>query len=135
MSPKLEMLTTEDFAVSVGFELPPPALRLRLRSTPEAQAIVEALQSGELTEDAVREFVTALLGDLQKGKRFANDLALATLAVVLEPCATDFAEEYLRDLSRLRLAEMGLSSRIARECLKQRAALAPTNVPPLPAPH
>ena len=48
-------------------------------------------------------------------------LALATIAVVLERRTTDFADEYLCHLARLKLAEMPLSIRVARECLKHRA--------------
>jgi hypothetical protein len=57
------------------------------------------------------------MNDLRRGECFPHDLALAALAVALEYRPTPFAKEYLRDLSRLRLAEMSTSVRLAQECL------------------
>ena len=47
-------------------------------------------------------------------------MALAALAVVLERRTTEFAEEFLLDLAKLKLAEMPLCIRVARECVKHR---------------
>jgi hypothetical protein len=119
----LEWLKSEDFAVSVGFLLPPPALRRTLAATREVQEITRALAEGDITEEMIRKFVSSLLSDLHKGERFPHDLALAALAVALENSPLNVAVEFLRDLSTLQLAEMSVSIRVARECLKHRVVL------------
>jgi hypothetical protein len=119
----LERLKAEDFAVSVGFLLPPRALRSQLHARSEVQDVSAALANGGLKEHAVREFVTSLLAGLCNGERFPHDLTLAALAVALEARPTEFAREYLQDLADLDVAEMSSSIHVARECLKQRAAL------------
>lgn len=116
----LEQLTFNDFYLSLGFILPPPSMRRLLLASKEVQRVQESLRSGEITEAMIRDFVASLMGSLKKGLRFPHDLALASLAVALERRPTDFAEEYLCDLARLRLAEMSTSISVARECLKQR---------------
>ena len=58
--------------------------------------------------------------EFSKRRRLPNSLALAALAVILEHRATDFAEEFLHDLSRLRLSELSAAIYVARECLKNR---------------
>jgi hypothetical protein len=120
----LARLTTDEFALSVGFLLPAPALRRALEATAEVQEVRAALADGRLTDETVREFVTALMRDLQQGQRFSHDLSLAALAVALEHRPTPFAEEYLLGLSRLELAELSTSIRIARECSRQRRTMA-----------
>lgn len=119
----LERLKTEDFAVSVGFLVPPLALRARLQAAQEVQNAISALAQGNLTEDAIRAFVSTLMGDLHPGQRFAHDLAVAALAVVLESSPTDFARATLQELADLQLAEMTTSIRVARECLKHQPSL------------
>ena len=54
------------------------------------------------------------------------ELALAALAVAVERRPTDFAEEFLHDLARPQIAEMGLAIRVARECLRHRTSVAVT---------
>jgi len=122
----LEELQSDDFMLSVGYLVPPKALRVRLRSTPRAARLATALAEGELTEELIRDFVSVLLEDLRKGERFPHELSLATLAVVLEERPTEFAEEFLRDLSRLRLAEMSTSIGVAQECRRHRTGLSET---------
>jgi hypothetical protein len=122
-NPLLDYLASDHFDDSVGFILPPAALRLRLRQLPRVRAVAAALRRSEITEAMIRDFAGALAMEFRKGQRLPGDLALAALAVVLEHWPTDFAEEYLCDLSSLHLAEMGTSIRVARECLKARYAL------------
>ena len=50
----------------------------------------------------------------------ANETGLAALAVALETCPHEYAEQYLHDLAKLRLAEVGTAIRVARECLRER---------------
>jgi hypothetical protein len=119
----LEQLKSESFAVAVGFLLPSPALRHVLKHQSEVQEIEDALNAGAMSDETIRAFVSRCMSELRRGERFPYDLALAALAVVLEYRPTVFAEEYLHDLSRLKLAEMGSSIRVAQECLRHRAAM------------
>jgi hypothetical protein len=120
----LEDLKSDEFELSVGFLSTASALRRFLNRTPAVAAVRQALRQGAITEDTIRQFVSVVISDLRIGQRLPYEIAIAGLAVVLESRATDFAEEYLHDLSRLRLAEMSLCIRVARECLKHRVNIA-----------
>lgn len=120
----LNELVSEEFAVSVGFIAAPATLCRVLSRTEVVRAIRRALQQGAITEDAIRGFVSGLLADFRVGQRFDHELALAALAVTQERRPTDFAEEFLHDLARLRLAEMSLCVRVARECVRRRSTVA-----------
>src|SRR5262249_32319417 len=100
-----------------------PALRLFLVQRPEVREVSEAVRAGKLSADAVRTFVAALLKDLQRGVHFQHDVTLAALAVVAEEWRSPFADEFLRELAALNLAEMPLGPRVAREALRQRSSL------------
>ena len=122
--PVLERLKSEEFLVAVGFASTAGALRRILRRLGEVPAISKALRQGEITEESIRIFVSSIMRDFRSGEQFVHEVALAALAVVMETRPTPFAEEFLRDLSRLELGEMGLCIRLARECLKRQASFA-----------
>jgi hypothetical protein len=116
----LEKLKSDELSVAVGFVDTPEVLRKALLRTKEVSDVREALRQGAISDDTVRRFVHVLLRDLRLGERFAHELAIAALAVAIERWATKFADEFLGDLSRLRLAEMSTCIRVARECSKNR---------------
>lgn len=118
-----ERLTSDEFASSTGFISTPEALRRFLLRSQEVRDIRESLRQGSITEEAIREFVSSLMKGFRVGSRFEHETVLAALAVALERRATDFAEEFLTDLAKLKLAEMPLSIRIARDCLRHRATI------------
>jgi hypothetical protein len=120
----LERLKSEEFALSAGFLSTAGSLRRFLQRTEEVTAIRESLSQGAITDGTLRSFVSDLMGDFRRGERFAHELALAALGAVLEMRPTEFADEFLHDLSALRLSEMSLCIRVARECLKHRVSLA-----------
>jgi len=120
----LEQLKSEDFAVSVGFLSTAGALRRFLGRTSEVAAVRQSLREGAITENTIRGFVSALIESLRIGERLPHELALSALAVALETRPTDFADEFLRGLARLKLAELSLVIRVARECLKRRVTIA-----------
>ncbi len=123
----LDKIKSAKFLTSFGFELPTKAMRMVLLRTEEYTAINEALSQGELTDTSIREFVNELLREFRIGERFQYNVTLALLAVCLERRKTAFAEEYLRDLAVLSLSELSLSTRLAKECLKERKRLAENN--------
>jgi hypothetical protein len=120
----LERLKSDDFAARVGYVATAPALRRLLSRTSEVQAVRDALATGQLSEELIRRFVGALMADLRKGEPFRHDLPISALAVALEQRCTEFAGEFLRGLAALRAAEMAMSIRVARECLKDRETTA-----------
>jgi hypothetical protein len=120
----LDELTSDSFVLSVGFLSTPGTLRRFLLRSREVREVREALRQGAIDEDVIRAFVSRLLTGFRVGVRFEHEMALAALAVVLERRTTDFAEEFLLDLAKLRLAEMPLCIRVARECLKHRVTIA-----------
>jgi hypothetical protein len=120
----LQQLTSDDLFFSAAGLSTPSALRRFLRRTREVSELREALRQGGVTDESLGSFVSTLLESFRRGERFPHELALAALAVVLETRPTDFADEFLHDLSRLQLAEMCLCVHVARECLKHRVSLA-----------
>jgi hypothetical protein len=118
----LEHLTSDDFVFSLGFLHTPANVRRRLLDSPEVKELSTSLRYGGVTEQMISEFVSSIIKDFKVGQRFAGDLALAAIAVVLEHRPTDFAQEYLHDLARIRVPfpELSISIRIARECVKNR---------------
>jgi hypothetical protein len=120
----LEQLKSDTFQARIGFVATAPALRRLLNRSPEVKEVKQAFRTGEVTETSIGNFVKSLMRDLSPGVPFRHDLALAALAVVLEKRPTQFAEEFLRDLAQLKLAEMSMSIRVARECLASRVDVA-----------
>lgn len=119
---RLAALITEDFEVSVGVCGTTAALRHVLQKLPEVQALQTDLNNQTILVADIESFVTDLVGAFTPGVLCPYDMALAAIAVVLETSTTPFSEEYLSGLACLRLQEMPVSTRIARECLAQREA-------------
>ena len=119
----LDHLKSEEFALSVGFPATPIALCQVLRRTEAVHNLRRCLEQGAVSEETIRAFVSALLAGFRVGQRFEHETVLAALAVVLERRPTDFAEEFLLDLAKLKLAEMSRCIRVARECLKHRVTI------------
>lgn len=124
----LQRLTTDEFADSIGFVLPPAPLRRVLQHSPVVQQVSTALRYGQITGEDVRNFVGQLLLEFRQGELFRHDIVLAALAVAMDHWRNSFAEEYLIDLARIQRPEFRASTRIARECLKARYAFPKTHV-------
>jgi hypothetical protein len=105
-----------------------PALRLFFAQRPEIYQVQEGLRQGTITEGAIRDFVADLIKGIRPGVYFSDDLTLAALAVACENVQTPFVDTLLRELAELRLAEMPLGPRMARDVLAQRAS--PGGQPP-----
>src|SRR6266536_3203154 len=59
-SPLLERLQSEEFVDSLGFILPPAPLRQQLRATKDVQGLIAALDTGEVSEEMLRDFSSSL---------------------------------------------------------------------------
>lgn len=104
-----------------GFATGSDALRNLMERSAEVQDLRAHLRSGEVVEADIRVFVETLLFEFKVGEHLAGDLALAAIAVALEPfqfSESGFAAEYIRDLANILRSEMRTSSRVARACLR-----------------
>lgn len=119
----LEKIKSEEFAISIGFELPANAMYSILSRTQECSELHDKYRDGILTEDILRQYVQDLMSSFRLGERFSFNLPLALIAIGLESFSTKFAEEYIADLSKLKLAELTLSIEIAKICLENRKSL------------
>ena len=107
-------LTDDNFLIDYSLISNSRALHRALRTSKQVEHLRIALGQGELTEKSLRDFVATLLRDLEYGKKFPHDIALAAMAVALETRPTAFAEEFVLDLARLDLAEFPMATRVAK---------------------
>ena len=113
----LDVLTSDEFVSSTGSITSAAGLRRFLYKSQVVQDLRRAIGSGIITESAIRRFVERLSNDFEKGKQFPHELAFAALAVALEERRTDFVEEFLLNLARLKIIEITVCPLIARESL------------------
>lgn len=116
----LEELTGPDFYVKVGPANSATSLRRHLPRTTTISALRDAFEGKALTESTVRDWTEHLLRDFVPRQLFAHDLAIAAMIVVVERVRSDFTDEFLYDLARLEIAEMPLSSAVARLAIHSR---------------
>ena len=122
----LEKIKTEEFITDLGYQLPARPMYKLLSGCPETLKIREGYQNGSISESEIKDFVQGLLKEFKFDEKFYYDLTLATIAIALEKCYTDFANEYLYDLSKLELTELKIASDIAKVCLMEKEKL-PSN--------
>lgn len=115
----LQKIKSDDFIFSIGYEMPPKAMRYVLVRTEECKQLRDAYWSGNLSEAELRSYIQSLLGEFVPGEKFSYDITLSLIAVALEPFNTPFAEEYLTTLANMELSEMPLSIRVAKICKYQ----------------
>jgi hypothetical protein len=118
----LDPLKSEDFELSLPVVSLPAVLRRALQDREEVDMLGAALASGAVTDEDLRSFTRELMESFEGGKTFAYDIALAAIAVALEPHRAPIADEILRGLADLQVAEMRTSTHVARLCLEQRRA-------------
>ena len=112
----LQKIKSDDFIFSIGYEMPPKAMRYILVRTEECGQLRDAYRSGNLSEAELRGYIQDLLAEFVPGEKFSYDMTLSLVAVALEPFNTPFADEYLTTLANLELSEMPLSIRVANFC-------------------
>lgn len=115
----LQQLLSPEFEASVVASTP-RTLCVRLGRTDAIRALRRRYIEGTLADRSLREFVNEVLIRFAGHDAFPHQLALAAIAVVLEPYFTEFANEYLRDLARVRSARLAIASRVARLALDRR---------------
>ena len=116
----LQKIRSDDFIFSIGYEMPPKAIRYILVRTEECKQLRDAYWSGNLSEAELRRYIQSLLGEFVSSEKFPYDMTLSLVAVALETLYTRFADEYLSTLANLELSEMPLSIRVAKLCLQKR---------------
>ena len=116
----LKKIRSDDFIFSIGYEMPPKAIRYILVRTKECKQLRDAYWSGHLSEAELRRYIQSLLEEFVYGEKFPYDMTLSLIAVALETLHTRFADEYLSTLANLELSEMPLSIRVAKFCVQKR---------------
>jgi len=122
----LERIESEKFIFSVGFELTPNALYKVLLRTEERAELMTSYKAGIITDTMLRCYIQRLLRGFKVGQRFTHDITLSFLSVALEPFSTRFADEFIRDLSKLDVSELSISTKVAKLCLAKRDLLPKT---------
>lgn len=95
-------------------------LRTVLKRSKSANDICRLIALGEITIPDVLDHVKVCLCDLIPGTRFRHEAKFSLVAVVLD----DFKNEnvlaflWLYELASLRVAEMPMCCRVAKECLE-----------------
>lgn len=116
----LEQLLAPDFEAQVVASTP-RILRVRLRRSRAVQELRNQYDTGALPDESLRRFVNDLLRDHMNPDSFPYQIALATIAVVLEERYSQFSEAYLIDLARVKTGRLSTASRVARLCLAARS--------------
>jgi hypothetical protein len=96
------------------------ALRAFLQYRSEVISLRRAIERGEITPNDIKDYVHELFRSFSTGIKFAYEIDLAAISMALETFPGPFAEEYLKDLSRLQIRELPLAPRVARLCLARR---------------
>ena len=108
------------FFVETTVYATPNALRRRLQKCEEVQKAKAALASGIISEETIERFVTWIMRDLERGKKFQHQTALSAIVVILEDRQTTFAESLIKELSELQAVEISLSAGVAKEAANNR---------------
>jgi len=124
---QLTQLASDEFAVSVAGLSTPTALLRLLRRHPDVTALWQAIQEGAIQEDTFCRFISWLSVDSCVGVHFIHDVTLAALVVACDGCRPTFTDDFIRRLANVRLAEIPLAPRVARECIRQLASRVPSS--------
>lgn len=95
-------------------------LRAFLSCRPEVIELRRAFEAEAIDSDDFHSFVNELLGHFRRGARFHAEGVIAALAVAIETLPARFAQEFLQDLARVKIAELPLAPRVARLSLRER---------------
>ena len=73
----LQKIRSDDFIFSIGYEMPPKAIRYILVRTEECKQLRDAYWSGNLSEAELRRYIQSLLGEFVSGEKFLYDMTLS----------------------------------------------------------
>ena len=72
----LQKINSDDFIFSIGYEMPPKAMRYILVQTEECKQLRDAYWSGNLSEAELRRYIQDLLAEFVSGEKFSYDITL-----------------------------------------------------------
>lgn len=78
----------------------------------------EALKSGVITWDELREVVDHIADMIKPGFSLGNQTTLCAIAVAIEELPSQFTGEFFEVFSQSRAAAIGKISRMARRCIE-----------------
>ena len=76
----LEKIKSDDFIFSLGYEMPPKAIRYVLVRTEECGQLRDAYWSGNLSEAELRGYIQSLLAEFVSGEKFSYDMTLSLIS-------------------------------------------------------
>lgn len=117
---ELQDICSDGFALQLAALSALAAIKWVVRRTREYQSLKTAFQQGTVEEHGIRRTVSLLLEDFRAGMKFEHEAALIALAVLFEEVSSIVGEEFLKDLSRVRLAELQLASLVAQQSLQSK---------------
>lgn len=94
--------------------------RKRLLETSIVKQIKEGFDSGRFVAADLIFYVEGILREMEYGRRLPKEYELVAITVALEGSKVRFAEEFLKELSELQMAELSFPTRLARLCLAER---------------
>ena len=116
--PKLAVLLSDDFEFKYCMLDYPARLRLLMLEDNSVTELHEAIRVGEISWEQLKEFVDTIVSGFKPGFTLDGDIALCAIAVAIEDFESEFSEEYLNKLSKLKAAEVRKPVRVAIECLR-----------------
>lgn len=116
----LDALREDDIQTKGSLISTAEALRVFLRTRSELASVKRAIDNSVLSPSDIIKYVSGLLRSFRPGERFADDITLAAIAVILENVPGGVADEYLKNLAGLRIQELPMAPRVARLALLRR---------------
>lgn len=115
-----KLMDSEEWQAHGAFVATAEALYAVLGRSDAVGEVRKSIRSEAIGEGDVRQFVSEILTDLEKGFQFPHETVLAALVVALEPFHMSWAEKFMDDLSELKIREMPMAPRVARRCRARR---------------
>lgn len=106
-------LCLDQFEAKVAAASTATVLRKLIRNTDEYSRLREHINSGSINSSHIKATVEELLESFEKGKPFRYQSALATIAVAMENSFDEYSDEYLASLSKARVTELSMATRVA----------------------
>lgn len=114
---KLQQLLSDEFVSELGFYSTAAGLYRGLAKNPVVKELTDAIRTGEISANNIREFVAQLAPAFERGIRFPHENCLAAICVSIEHFANPFSEEFLIDLARVNITELPFAPKVAGICL------------------
>lgn len=121
----LEALRNPDFLIYGVTGASAESLAETLRRSSEVAELRKYIAIQVIDRAQVEDFIRDIVSRVEIGKRSSYDISLAALAIVYERLGGPFPTEFLERLASLQVAELPMSTRVARIARRVRTAHVP----------